>query len=143
MCEVKTRDVLIASAASYGLWVLTWLALVVPGNPCFRWERWEGVPQDVVLLIIMAFLFAGCVTTGTLSVLYRLVERLRLAPRWQGEILFVSGYGLCGGLVLKLLSSTVSPWWAWLLLWGFLSLPALYTVLCLRGWEWYRRRNAG
>ncbi len=139
MKRLSRHNLILATSAGIVLWGVTWLPLMFPDAltslPGLSPKRWVEMAFGGLPVFFVCWL-PSC---GALCLFYRLVERLHLPFRALSELLFVLLPGFCMTLLVAMLNP---PEWRFVN-WLFFSTPALYTVLTLRGWEWYWRRNAG
>ncbi len=139
MKRLPDEKLILATTAAFVLWGVTWLPLLFPDallsllgiSPV----RWVEIALGALPVFFIGWLLSCC----SLCAFYRLVERLHLPFRALAELLFVLLPGFCMMLICALPASSEWLWGNWI----FFSTPAFYTVLCLRGWEWYRWRKMG
>ncbi len=124
----------------YTLWVATYAVCTMIA---------VGIgPLEVLTMGVLNFMFCLVVFCGgavlvvsCLLLLYYLLSIIFPKDRLWGDASFVILSGLAATVLVSLRGSHADPFEVILISWGFFSLPALYTVFCLRGWEWCRRRK--
>ncbi len=127
----------------FTLWVATYAVCAIIALDIGLLEV-LGMGFEDFLICLVVFCCGGVLVVSGLLFLYALLSLLFPNARGWGEGLFVLAGGLLG-LLLALSRTAMEPLdmalSAWLSLCGFFCLPALYTVLCLRGWEYCRRKR--
>ncbi len=142
MNNISNRELVRAGVAGYVLWVAAYIILtmmLVGKSPLDLLP----MPASIFFFCLGAFVILAFVALFFLFFYYRIVGCVcREATRMQGELVYV----LSSGLISTLLFILMSQSWTWgglAVSWVFFSLPSLFTVLALRGQEWYGRQKAG
>ncbi len=139
MQSIPTRELVLACLVGYSLWLFVW-ALATMISLGMSLGTLLSMPFGLFCFFLLAFVILALVACFFLFAFYRAIGVCRLPSRTVGEVIYMLAFGflcahfymLCGG------------YWRWMELfvgWGFFSQPAFYTVLCLRGWEWYSKKR--
>ncbi len=124
----------------YTLWVATYAVCAMIAVGISLLDLFSMGYAEFMFCLVL-FCGGAVLVVSCLLFFYYLLSIIFSKERVWGELVFVIFSGFIATVLLALRGSHADPFAAMLMAWGFFSLPALYTVLALRGWEWYNKKR--